>query len=216
LYGIENVRATVDSREQDLALFQGGGYVQFSDARATPVQAKVFVRVFDPYKSVYGVDNWRQKLTDRLQADLSVLFNGITHATAMATTNFLTLFPVAMHNDLLTKARGEWGVDVLRVTVEGFNLDPEYERVRRENLAAALQAATRATQICGTLLEMQQRLVASGYAQNDAQRLAEDIFKYSEAAKTGTLLDFRTQGGPSSVIAAIAAIIGRTYGLGRP
>jgi hypothetical protein len=134
----------------------------------------------------------------------------------MATTDFFALFPVAMRDDLLTKARDEWGVDILRITVAGFNLHPEDERMRRENLAAALQASTRATQICGTLLEMQQRLIASGYAQNDAQRLAEDIFKYAEAAKTGTLLDFRSQGDLSSLIAAIAAIAGRTSTLGHP
>jgi regulator of protease activity HflC (stomatin/prohibitin superfamily) len=216
LYGIENVRAVVDLREQDLPLFQGGGYVQFKDARATPVQAMVFARVFDTYRSVYGVDYWTRRLTDRLQADLSVLFNTLTYATAMATTDFFALFPVAMRDDLLTKARDEWGVDILRITVAGFNLHPEDERMRRENLAAALQASTRATQICGTLLEMQQRLIASGYAQNDAQRLAEDIFKYAEAAKTGTLLDFRSQGDLSSLIAAIAAIAGRTSTLGHP
>ena len=62
LYGIENVRAVVDLREQDLPLFQGGGYVQFKDARATPVQAMVFARVLDTYRSEIGRASCRERV----------------------------------------------------------------------------------------------------------------------------------------------------------
>lgn len=181
-FGIERIRANMPVWQMTMPLFQSPIQIDFSDGgSAAPAGAEAWVRIFNPdkdysvdgdpsrngvFRALYGVANWRTATQAAAEHALRGYLGTQTLQEILQTTNAQTGFDLLT---LLTQPQGDelkkvfkgLGFEVLRITVQDFNLSPEVLAARRQVMesqrqadAAAFRRRTRSQETMGAVVQM--------------------------------------------------------------
>ena len=266
--GFMRIRAIVGVWEQTLLLFEDASIkIDFPDGSAVPKGVEVFVKIRHPdqpylisnsvidehdshprsgiYRVIYRVDNWRKKTVELLENAVRSTFSGLTIDDVLVggKGGFDLLgrnrMPSAEKNKI-KRTLEVWGLDLLRITVTDFDLEPdlvkargEVQKRKREADAAKHEKIVRAEETVGALIQMlalsqgkNPREIQSEITTNPemSQRLrdfSEELITRRMSLDGKALTDIRVGGGGDleqglmRLIAATKASLGATQDKGK-
>lgn len=248
---VVTARAFVPIWEQTLTLFGEPIKIDFKDGSATPKNVEAFVRVKKPdnpynlpgeeekrdgvYRVIYHVDNWRKRTTELLENAVRSYLATLTIDEALTRQRGgydllgANRIPSTEKNKI-KKALERWGLDLLRVTVTDFDLEPDLVKARGEvhKRKRAVEAAeqerkVRAFETTGALIQMiaestgkspeeiQQEINSDPELKKSFMSFSEELITRQMSIDGKALTDIRIQGGGDiqgllTLIAAAKAI----------
>jgi len=215
------IRERVSVKEKSIPLFAEPIKIDFKDGSANPKGARVFFRVKDDEKNiwnaVYFAEDREARLRELLQNALRSYLNHLTLDEGLqggkAGYDFFSKIDPGDKNGI-REAAEKWGIEILRATVEDFDLDVRVIEARelvfeqqRAKEAAIFSAETTARQMAGVHGEMVRILIEEYKIPLDqASAIALQYVIYRQGTESGRLVDWRGEGGEiGSVIAKILA-----------
>ena len=187
------VRAITGTWQQTVALFEEPIKIDFRDGSATPKGAEVFVKIRDPdtlydaggerhtgvYRTIYKVKNWREALRDLIENFVRSYLNSLTIDEGItkkkAGFDLRNSFP-KKERERMEDSLAIWGLELLQVTVQDFDLDPEIVQARgevqkriREAEAAGHEKRIRAFETMGALIQMIAEAMGMSYEEVQAE-----------------------------------------------
>ncbi|MDO8470974.1 MAG: SPFH domain-containing protein [bacterium] len=217
-FGIEEVRVNMPVWQMTMPLFPSSIQIDFKDGgSAAPVGAEAWLRIFSPdteysvdgdtprngvFRALYGVANWRTATQAAAEHALrgylgTQLLEDILQTTD-AQTGFDLLTLLAQHQgDELKKVFRGLGFEVLRITVQDFNLGPEVLAARRGVMesqrqadATIFQRRTRSQETMGAVVQMVADAVGKTYEETQ-QWLAQHPEQWQQVIDLATKLVLR-------------------------
>jgi regulator of protease activity HflC (stomatin/prohibitin superfamily) len=146
--GIEKVRAAISVWEQTIPLFTSPIKIDFTDGSATPKGAEVFVKIKNPdlpylacdgktetgvYRAIYEIGNWREAVRALVENAIRSHLNGMTIDEGITLKGAGFDLKSKLPPEEVVRIEGDldgWGLELLRVTITDFDLDPEIIKAR--------------------------------------------------------------------------------------
>jgi len=232
---IMSKRAVVSIWEQTLSLFKAPIKIDFKDGSAVPKGVTAFIKIKNPgtpyklegedrpapgvFRAIYYVNDWRMKATELLENAVRSYLATLTIDEALIEKrggyDLLTVNRIPKsEKGKIKEALERWGLDLIRITVTDFDLDPTLVKARgdlqiRKRAAdvADWEKIIRAKKTVGALIEMV--AVSTGKKPEEIQKeISEDSAKEKEFIKFSqelitrqmsidgkSLTDLRVEGG---------------------
>lgn len=246
LPGLMRVRAVVNIWEQMVSLFEEPIKIDFIDGSAVPRDAMVFVRISSPdkpyktsdernasgvYRTVYFISDWRKAVKNEIENAVRSYLNGMTidkGITEKGAGYDLTNHMEVEEVNRIREALKDWGLELLRITIMDFDLEPDLVEARgklliqqRKAQGAQYEKETRALETMGSLIQM--IAVATGRSYEKMQeeikrnpKLTEELTSYAKELVSRqmsidglALTDIRVSGGGNleqSILQLIGAL----------
>jgi regulator of protease activity HflC (stomatin/prohibitin superfamily) len=230
-------RAEVSIWEQSIKLFPDVIKIDFPDGSAILKGVTAFLRVKDPdisyevsifpsstgkpetgvYRVIYEVDNWRERGRELLENAVRSYLGGLGLDDALRDGkggyNLLDgKIPPDEVNGIKEKL-ASWGLELTKLTIEDFDLDPKViaareavQEAKRKADAAEANILTRSRETVGALVRMmadaigeetediQREIAASSEVRENFNRLAQELIIRQMSIDAGCLTDVRVGG----------------------
>lgn len=245
--GIIKVRAVVSIWELALILFDKPIKIDFKDGSATPKGAKAFVKIKKPdepyqleeekeprtgvFRAVYFVLNWRDRAVELLENAVRSYLATLTIDEALPKKrggfDLLTANRIPKsEKSKIKKALDQWGLELLRITVTDFDLEPDLVRARgdvqkkkRAVETAEFEKKVRAHETVGALIQMLAEARGKTFSEiqkeiEDDEGLKNKIMDFSQELVTRqmsidgkALTDVRVSGAGGDILKSLLALI---------
>lgn len=223
---LDRIREKVDLRVRQLLLFAKPVKIDFKNGSATPKETYVFVRVIDPYKSVYEIEDWKRATTSLLESAVRSYLATLTIEEGLGAQklgyNLLGKDPQGREcvpqREVRTirKTLKGWGLELQKVTIGDLDLDPALIKARedvfrkqKERVTASFEKEIRAQKDMGAYLEsfassqgltteeLQAKIASNSKLSKECRKIALDLTRRRMAIDGNSFMDIRVPDGTS-------------------